>query len=78
MKEIFLKWYFKNYLPDFVRERLDFSELQQLPGTYLSDELKKTMSDIIPDFDNASPKMAIHSFPKIFIEQKFNFFLFFG
>jgi predicted transposase/invertase (TIGR01784 family) len=26
---------------------LDFPELQQLPGTYLSDELKKTMSDII-------------------------------
>lgn len=39
--------YFKNYLPDFVRERLDFSELIQLPGTYLSDELKKTLSDIV-------------------------------
>ncbi len=39
--------YFKNYLPDFVRERLDFSELTQLPDTYLSDDLKKTMSDIV-------------------------------
>jgi len=39
--------YFKSYLPDFVKDRLDFSELAQLPGTYLSDELKKTMSDMI-------------------------------
>ncbi len=39
--------YFKSYLPDFVRERLDFSSLIQVPGTYLSDELKKTMSDIV-------------------------------
>jgi predicted transposase/invertase (TIGR01784 family) len=39
--------YFKNYLPDFIRKRLDFSQLTQLPGTYLSDELKKTMSDIV-------------------------------
>ncbi len=39
--------YFKNYLPDFVRERLDFSELIQLPDTYLSDDLKNTMSDIV-------------------------------
>jgi predicted transposase/invertase (TIGR01784 family) len=39
--------YFKNYLPDFVKEHLDFSELIQLPGTYLSEELKKTMSDIV-------------------------------
>ena len=45
-KEIAVE-YFKNYLPDFVRERLDFSKLEQLPGTYLSDELKKTLSDII-------------------------------
>jgi len=39
--------YFKNYLPDFVRDRLDFSKLVQLPDTYLSDDLKKTMSDIV-------------------------------
>ena len=45
-KEIAVE-YFKNYLPDFVRERLDFTKLEQLPGTYLSDELKKTLSDII-------------------------------
>ena len=45
-KEIAVE-YFKNYLPDFVRDRLDFSQLMQLPDTYLSDELKKTMSDIV-------------------------------
>jgi len=45
-KEIAVE-YFKNYLPDFVKERLDFSQLQQLSGTYLSDELRKTLSDII-------------------------------
>lgn len=39
--------YFKSYLPAFVSKRLDFSELQQLPDTYLSDELKKSMSDIV-------------------------------
>ena len=45
-KEIAVE-YFKSYLPGFVSERLDYSELQQLPDTYLSDELKKSMSDII-------------------------------
>ena len=45
-KEIAIE-YFKSYLPDFVSERLDFSQLIQLPDTYLSDELKKTMSDIV-------------------------------
>ncbi len=45
-KEIAVE-YFKSYLPAFVSERLDFSELQQIPDTYLSDELKKSMSDII-------------------------------
>lgn len=39
--------YFKNFLPEFVRERLDFSTLQQLPDSYLSDELKKSISDIV-------------------------------
>jgi hypothetical protein len=45
-KEIAVE-YFKNYLPAFVKDKLDFSELIQLPDSYLSDELKKTISDIV-------------------------------
>ena len=45
-KEIAME-YFKNFLPVFVRKKLDFSELHQLPETYLSEELKKSRSDIV-------------------------------
>ncbi len=39
--------YFKNFLPASLVDKLDFSTLVQLPETYLSDELKKTISDIV-------------------------------
>ncbi|MBN9350734.1 MAG: Rpn family recombination-promoting nuclease/putative transposase [Chitinophagaceae bacterium] len=39
--------YFKSYLPGFVVEKLDFSTLTQSPETYLSEELKKSISDIV-------------------------------
>jgi hypothetical protein len=39
--------YFQNYLPPFIRQQLDFSTLVQLPDTYLSEELQKTLSDIV-------------------------------
>lgn len=39
--------YFKNYLPEFVSRQLNFATLTQLPDTYLLEELKKTMSDIV-------------------------------
>lgn len=39
--------YFRNYLPSFVSNLLDLSTLTQLPDTYLSKNLRKTMSDII-------------------------------
>lgn len=39
--------YLKSYLPAFVSNRLNFSTLTQLPDTYLSEDLKKTMSDIV-------------------------------
>lgn len=39
--------YFKNYLPSDISRQLDFSSLEQLPDTYLSEDLKKTMSDIV-------------------------------
>ena len=45
-KEIAIE-YFKNYLPAFVSNQLDFSTLTQLSDTYLSKNLRKTMSDII-------------------------------
>jgi predicted transposase/invertase (TIGR01784 family) len=39
--------YFKSHLPSFVSDRLDFSTLTQLPDSYLSKRLQKTMSDIV-------------------------------
>ena len=39
--------YFESFLPQFVKDKLDFSQLTQLPDTYLSDELKKSLSDIV-------------------------------
>jgi len=39
--------YFENYLPSFVSEKLDFSTLTQIPDTYLSERLRKSMSDIV-------------------------------
>lgn len=39
--------YFKTSLPAFVKEKLDFTTLTQLPDTYVSEELKKTVSDIV-------------------------------
>lgn len=39
--------YFKACLPAAVSKWLDFSTLTQLPDTYLSEELQKTMSDIV-------------------------------
>jgi predicted transposase/invertase (TIGR01784 family) len=39
--------YFRHYLPGFISQELDFSTLTQLPDTYLSEELQKTLSDIV-------------------------------
>lgn len=39
--------YFKSYLPAYISSKLDFTTLKQLPDTYLSEKLKKTMSDIV-------------------------------
>jgi len=39
--------YLKNFLPPFVRKKLDFKQIYQIPDSYLSDELKKTISDIV-------------------------------
>ena len=39
--------YFKTFLPKSVSSLLNFSSLTQLPDTYLSKELQKTMSDIV-------------------------------
>ena len=39
--------YFRTALPAYIVERLDFSTLTQLPDTYISKELRKTVSDIV-------------------------------
>ncbi|WP_235153470.1 Rpn family recombination-promoting nuclease/putative transposase [Dyadobacter sp. CY345] len=39
--------YFRNYLPESISSKLNFSTLTQIPDTYLSDQLKKSISDIV-------------------------------
>jgi predicted transposase/invertase (TIGR01784 family) len=39
--------YFRSCLPAQVLEKLDFSTLRQLPDTYVSKELQKSISDIV-------------------------------
>src|SRR5690554_877822 len=39
--------YFTDSLPTFIRDRLDFSTLEQLPDSYVSEELRQTVSDIV-------------------------------
>ena len=39
--------YFKTSLPAFVQNKLDFSSLEQLPDSYVSDELRETVSGSI-------------------------------
>lgn len=51
--------YFKSYLPDFISRQLDFTTLTQLPDTYLSGALKKTMSDIVYSCQKTGTKKTI-------------------
>lgn len=51
--------YFRQYLPEFVKKHLDFSTLVHLPDTYLSDELKKYMSDIVYSCHRKDRKSAV-------------------
>jgi len=39
--------YFENCLPDIISQQLDFSTLEQQADSYLSDELQKTLADIV-------------------------------
>ncbi len=39
--------YFKSFLPAYITVLIDFSSLKQESASYLSDELKKTLSDIV-------------------------------
>lgn len=39
--------YFRASLPAFIRDRLDFLTLEQLPDSYVSSELRQTVSDIV-------------------------------
>ncbi len=39
--------YIKNALPESIVGKLDFSTLEQLPETYISEELQKLLSDIV-------------------------------
>lgn len=39
--------YFKTSLPAFVKDKLDFTTLTQLADTYVSEELKEALSDIV-------------------------------
>jgi hypothetical protein len=39
--------YFRSCLPGQILEKLDFSTLRQLPDTYISKELQKSISNIV-------------------------------
>ncbi|MES2777991.1 MAG: Rpn family recombination-promoting nuclease/putative transposase, partial [Bacteroidota bacterium] len=39
--------YFQAFLPENISRQLDFATLEQLPDTYLSEALKKNVSDIV-------------------------------
>ena len=51
--------YLKNYLPEPVSKHLNFSTLTQLPDTYLSEDLKKSMSDIVYSCRRKDGKRAV-------------------
>lgn len=51
--------YFLAYLPFTVSRHLDFTTLTHLPDSYLSDELQKTMSDIVYTCRKRSGKEAV-------------------
>ncbi len=53
------KAYLKKFLPAIVGKLLDFSTLTQLPDTYLSDELKKSMSDIVYSCERKDKKGSV-------------------
>lgn len=46
--------YFKACIPKHIQDLLDFSTLQQLPDTYISKELQKSISDIVYSCRKAS------------------------
>jgi len=39
--------YFRNYLPEHISAKLNFSTLTQIPDTYLSVQLRKSISDVV-------------------------------
>ena len=39
--------YFRNYLPEHISAKLNFPTLTQIPDTYLSVQLRKSISDIV-------------------------------
>lgn len=39
--------YFRSCLPAQILDKLDFSTLRQLPNTYVSKKLQKSISDIV-------------------------------
>ncbi|MBX2922535.1 MAG: Rpn family recombination-promoting nuclease/putative transposase [Chitinophagaceae bacterium] len=51
--------YFIKYLPASVSKKLNFSTLAQLPDTYLSDDLKKSMSDVVYGCDRKDGRGSV-------------------
>ena len=47
--------YFRNYLPVHVSSKLNFSTLTQIPDTYLSSHLRKSISDIVFSCEKNNP-----------------------
>lgn len=51
--------YFKSYMPAYISSKLDFTTLKQLPDTYLSEELQKTMSDVVYAYQRKDTKKPV-------------------
>jgi len=52
--------YFKSALPAHIAGKLDFSTLKQLPGTYVSKELKKTLADVVYTCQRKNRRGSVH------------------
>src|SRR5690606_2850158 len=52
--------YFKLALPAYIIEMLDFSTLEQLPGTYVSKDLQTTISDVVYTCQRKDGGSSVH------------------
>jgi len=52
--------YFKSALPMYIADKLDFSTLEPLPGTYVSPELQTAIADVVYTCQRKNRKGSVH------------------